>query len=397
MGKSMPSMLRVGRNINKSFNASALFGIVQTEPGKMNAIPLERTINTDKFWKLGVQLEYKLANDYILNETSWFDPYLFLGMNASSVDEVAYLSSSMGVGVSIWPIKQFGVNFQGAYDYNYDFNDYMHYSVGLVFRFGKASDSDGDGISDKKDLCPEVAGLGQFQGCPDTDGDGIQDKDDKCPMEAGPIELNGCPDTDGDGIADADDLCPDEAGPAEFNGCPDSDGDGIIDKNDRCPNVAGLEQFAGCPDTDGDGIPDSRDECPEEIGPASNNGCPEPVIEETVIQQINFNAQEVQFELNSAKLTSDSDTRLDNIVKIMKEFPTSRFTIYGYTDNTGPEEYNLKLSRDRAESVKSYMVDKGINANRLEAGGFGEKNPIAPNDTKEGRAKNRRVEIKLVK
>ena len=396
MGNTMPSMLRIGRNINKSFNASALFGIVELEPDRLNMIPLDRQISSDNFWKLGVQLEYKLANDYLLNETSFIDPYLFLGMNNTSIDEVSYLSSSMGVGINVWPLEQFGVNFQGSYDYNWDFNDYMHYSIGLVFRFGKKQDADGDGIADKKDLCPEVAGLAQFQGCPDTDGDGIQDSEDQCPRDAGPLELNGCPDTDGDGIPDKDDLCPDEAGPAEFDGCPDSDGDGIIDKNDRCPNVPGVEEFVGCPDTDGDGIPDSRDNCPEEAGPASNMGCPEPEIEEVVIETIDFNAQDIQFEINSANLKRSSIEKLDNIVEIMKEFPTAEFTIYGYTDITGPDDFNLQLSKERAQAVKDYLVEKGINANRLEAGGFGEQNPIAPNDTPEGREKNRRVEIKLV-
>lgn len=396
MGEHRPSMFRLGRNINPSFNASALLAVAKVQPDKMNLIPLDKTISSDRFTKYGVQLEYKLANGYIFSESSIIDPYFFLGMNGSVIDETTYLSSSMGFGFNIWPVEQFGVNFQGAYDYNWEFDDYMHYSVGLVIRFGKFKDMDGDGIADKKDLCPEVAGLAEFDGCPDTDLDGIQDSEDECPNEPGLAEFNGCPDTDSDGIPDKDDECPNEPGPKELNGCPDSDGDGVPDKDDKCPDVAGEVRYDGCPDSDGDGIPDNLDECPQQAGPADNQGCPWPIIEEVVIEAIEFNAREIQFEINSATIMSSSFDELDAIVKIMKEYPNAEFTVYGYTDITGPDDFNLQLSKDRAQSVKDYLVDKGINANRLESGGFGEQNPIAPNDTPEGRAKNRRVEIKLI-
>lgn len=400
MGKTIPGMLRIGRNINPSFNASALFATVTTEPSKMNLIPLDRLINTDKFYKFGVQLEYRLANDYIINQSSWFDPYLYLGMNGSAIDEITYVSSSMGLGFNIWVIDQLGVNFQGSYDYNYDFNDYMHFSMGIVGRIGKKHDMDGDGISDKKDLCPEVAGLPEFMGCPDTDGDGIPDKDDECPRAAGTMELNGCPDTDGDGVADKDDACPNEAGPIEFNGCPDTDGDGVIDKNDDCPELAGLAQYNGCPDTDGDGVPDNLDDCPNEVGPKNNKGCPIPVavpVVNEVAEQLSFHSEQVEFKSSSFELTSESHNNLDKVLEIMNKYPESRFSIYGYTDNTGPADFNLYLSKQRAKAVKDFLAQKGIDKNRLESEGFGIKNPIAPNNTKEGREKNRRVEIKLIK
>jgi len=270
----------------------------------------------------------------------------------------------------------------------------------VVARFGKKHDMDGDGISDKNDLCPEIAGLPEFMGCPDTDGDGIADKDDECPRAAGPAELNGCPDTDGDGIADKDDQCPNEAGLAEFNGCPDSDGDGVMDKKDECPTVPGLAQFNGCPDTDGDGVPDNRDDCPNEVGPKNNKGCPIPVVPVVpieVVKQLDFHSDHVQFKSSSAELMTQSYEDLNKVIDIMKAFPKEKFTIYGYTDNTGPAAFNLKLSKERADSVKDYFVKNGIDALRLESGGFGIQNPIAPNDSPEGRLKNRRVEIKLIK
>ncbi len=140
-------------------------------------------------------------------------------------------------------------------------------------RFGCAADDDN----------------GNGGGAVDSDGDGIPDTEDECPNEAGPASNNGCPETtpvdsDGDGIPDTEDECPDEAGPASNNGCPettpvDSDGDGIPDTEDECPNEAGPASNNGCPETtpvdsDGDGIPDTEDACPNEAGPASNNGCP---------------------------------------------------------------------------------------------------------------------------
>ena len=136
-------------------------------------------------------------------------------------------------------------------------------------------DKDHDGIADKDDACPDDSGLVKFKGCPDKDGDGITDKEDACPEVAGLADLKGCPDKDGDGVTDKEDACPDEKGLANFKGCPDKDGDGVMDKEDACPDVAGLAAFKGCPDKDGDGVEDKTDLCPDKPGPASNKGCPE--------------------------------------------------------------------------------------------------------------------------
>lgn len=135
-------------------------------------------------------------------------------------------------------------------------------------------DRDGDSIPDKDDACPDVKGLKALKGCPDRDGDGIADKDDKCPDDKGLVEFDGCPDRDGDKIIDKDDECPDEPGLAEFMGCPDRDADGTPDKYDACPDVAGPKELKGCPDKDGDGVMDKDDVCPDVAGPAENKGCP---------------------------------------------------------------------------------------------------------------------------
>ena len=138
----------------------------------------------------------------------------------------------------------------------------------------RAKDRDGDYVSDRKDVCPDVKGLWTFRGCPDTDEDGIKDQDDTCPSEAGPASSSGCPDADGDGIFDKNDACPTEAGPVKLNGCPDTDNDGLADKEDECPRQAGLPEFGGCPDTDRDGLKDGQDTCPTAAGLKELGGCP---------------------------------------------------------------------------------------------------------------------------
>lgn len=136
-------------------------------------------------------------------------------------------------------------------------------------------DTDGDAVSNRRDECPDLAGLWAFKGCPDRDGDGIKDSEDQCPEHAGPKETKGCPDSDGDGIFDKNDACPNAAGPQKFNGCPDTDNDGVPDSEDACPQKAGLPEFGGCPDTDGDGLMDNEDDCPEAKGSKLLRGCPD--------------------------------------------------------------------------------------------------------------------------
>jgi outer membrane protein OmpA-like peptidoglycan-associated protein len=117
----------------------------------------------------------------------------------------------------------------------------------------KVYDKDKDGVNDKQDLCPEIAGKMELMGCPDKDNDGIADKDDKCPDFAGKPDFNGCPDKDNDGIIDTEDECPEIAGIKILNGCPDKDNDGIPDKDDKCPDIAGNKDYLGCPPPQIDG------------------------------------------------------------------------------------------------------------------------------------------------
>ena len=149
-----------------------------------------------------------------------------------------------------------------------DFDDVCPEIAGLVELNG-CPDKDNDGVHDLADACPDLPGFPETNGCPDRDNDGTADKDDNCPDEYG--LAGGCPDKDEDGIADKDDACPDAKGLAEMNGCPDSDGDGVADHLDKCPDVAGENE--GCPDSDGDGVHDGIDECPKVPGSAELKGC----------------------------------------------------------------------------------------------------------------------------
>lgn len=256
-------------------------------------------------------------------------------------------------------------------------------------------DRDGDGVADKDDRCPDVAGLKSLQGCPDRDGDGIADIDDRCPDVAGSLALKGCPDSDGDGVPDIDDQCPNtkHGYKVDAKGCPfDNDNDGVVNEEDRCPNQAGPASLKGCPDTDGDGVPDIDDRCPTVKGTIANHGCPE--ISKESIKRITEIGSKVFFENNSDKLKVASLVQLDELATILQKYETANLIIEGYTDSRGDDAMNMTLSQKRTESVKTYLMGKGIMESRLTATGFGKSSPIADNKTAIGRAKNRRVELK---
>jgi outer membrane protein OmpA-like peptidoglycan-associated protein len=190
----------------------------------------------------------------------------------------SYNNIGLGLGLNLGPVQLYMVsdNVLGAIVPQNTKNLHLHFGINLTF--GRKLDKDKDGISDKKDKCPEMPGIKEFDGCPDKDHDHIADKDDMCPNDSGSIELKGCPDRDHDKIMDLTDSCPDIAGLVEFNGCPDKDGDKIIDKKDACPDEAGTLEMKGCPDKDGDKVIDKEDACPDKPGPETNKGCPEKTL-----------------------------------------------------------------------------------------------------------------------
>ncbi len=237
----------------------------------------------------------------------------------------------------------------------------------------------------------------------DTDGDGVPDIDDLCPEVAGPASNHGCPvftDKDGDGVPDDIDRCPDVAGPKENFGCPwpDKDGDGVPDNKDLCPTVPGPAENAGCPwaDRDKDGVPDKDDECPDEPGPADNHGCPRKMKLVVVRKDRIEIKQQVHFRPAKAVILKSSYELLRQVAQVIKDAPGITVRIEGHTDNVGRLQTNLRVSQARADAVRDFLVKQGVNPKQLAAIGYGPTRPIASNATKAGKAMNRRVEFRIV-
>jgi outer membrane protein OmpA-like peptidoglycan-associated protein len=237
---------------------------------------------------------------------------------------------------------------------------------------------------------------------PDSDHDGFIDSEDKCPNDAG-VAPNGCPaDTDADGVLDRDDFCPREAGPAP-KGCPiidlDPDKDGIPLPCDQCPTEKGVKPD-GCPirDTDGDGILDDVDKCPKEPetknGYEDKDGCPDTVPER--VKKFQGVVEGIYFDQGKATIRANSKPVLGNAAKVMQDFPSISFEISGHTSSEGTEAVNQKLSQDRADAVKQWLVNLGIPSERIRTRGAGPTEPIADNKTEAGRIKNRRIEFKVL-
>jgi outer membrane protein OmpA-like peptidoglycan-associated protein len=210
----------------------------------------------------------------------------------------------------------------------------------------------------------------------DSDGDGIPDDIDRCPLE--PEDKDGFQDEDG---------CPD----------PDNDNDGVVDAMDACPNNPGPVENRGCPvlDRDGDGIPDSEDKCPDQAG-VPPDGCPRRYTLLEVMRERIVIKQQVKFATAKYKVLPASYSLLNQVVQVLNDFPKMRVRIEGHTDNVGGEASNLKLSQKRAESVRAYLIAKGISPDRLEAVGYGMTRPISSNKTQKGRTQNRRTEFHIV-
>ena len=286
----------------------------------------------------------------------------------------------------------------------------------LQHRPGK--DADGDGIPDIRDKCPNTPKGARVDGngCPkDTDGDGVVDGVDRCPdtPHGAKVDAEGCPlDTDQDGVYDGIDQCPDtpRGSRVDSKGCSqDSDGDGVADDADKCPNTARGAKVGsdGCPvesDGDGDGVSDDKDRCPDTPrgSKVDGQGCPEKAAAPAAAaapavlpeSKKSLVLEGVNFDTNSARLQSSSTAVLDRVADGLKSNPEARIEVGGHTDSQGADDHNMKLSRERANAVRDYLVGKGVSASQLTAKGYGETKPIADNKTAGGRAVNRRVELK---
>lgn len=234
----------------------------------------------------------------------------------------------------------------------------------------------------------------------DRDYDGLYDHEDEC-ADQGALTVNGCPaDSDGDGVLDPVDECPAVVG-AEPTGCPnlDEDGDGVPIPVDQCP-----EQMAstkdGCPDQDldGDGILGADDKCPKQPetrnGFEDDDGCPDEMPD--AIKQFTGVIQGINFRQGTAEIEKTSFVVLDSAVEILAQYPSIRIEVSGHTSSEGTAERNDELSLERAEAVRSYFISKSIDGDRVIARGAGSSEPVADNETKEGREKNRRIEFRIL-
>jgi OOP family OmpA-OmpF porin len=366
--------------------------------GSLNKIETLNTKNDSDFLYYTIDANAKYDLNNLIGKTAWFNPYIYLGGGYTSLNSSAEVMINGGAGFNTWFSDNIGLNFQTGIRNGFSNKIKAHYqhSLGLVIKFG-GKDTDGDEVYDKNDACPEVAGLVEFNGCPDSDGDGIKDSDDACPNVAGLAAMNGCPDADTDGVADKDDMCPNLKGTKANKGCPDADGDGVVDKNDKCPTEAGPMSNGGCPwpDTDGDGVLDKDDKCPEVAGIASEGGCPEVISNEAKMGMDAF-ANAILFNTGRASFKLGITNELDSMSAIMNQFPAAEFAINGYTDSVGTAVSNIELSEKRANAVKTYLVENGIDAGRLTTKGFGEESPVDTNMNRAGRLKNRRVEVNVI-
>jgi OOP family OmpA-OmpF porin len=295
--------------------------------------------------------------------------------------------------------------------------------LGIVYE-PRIGDRDGDGIRDNIDQCPDqpedLDGFQDEDGCPelDNDGDGIPDSKDKCPTVKGTWERQGCPeegDRDGDGIVDSLDKCPDDPedvdGFDDEDGCPelDNDQDGIPDNLDKCPNEAedkdGFEDSDGCPDPDNDkdNILDKQDKCPDKPetynGVEDEDGCPD--AEKGRVMRTKGKIEildKVYFDTGKTTIKPVSFAILDAVFVLLKNSPDIELIeIQGHADERGNDNANMKLTQGRVQSVKEYLVKKGIDDNRLVAQGYGETRPLCQERKEECWEKNRRVEFVILK
>jgi len=375
---------------------------------------------------------------FILSIDDKYFPYLFAGVsnlhfdpkgeggeqlpnNAESTSETNYnlelgvrypvtpnLSINASAGVQVSPNDWLDDQAIGT-------NNDLFFTVlgGISYSFLTEFDSDGDGVIDADDACPNTPTgirVNEF-GCPiDSDNDGVPDYQDNCPgtLKNVKVDAYGCPiDSDNDGVPDYTDICPNTSAGISVDelGCPyDLDADGVPDYLDRCPDTPYSVEVNnhGCPlDSDLDGVPDYLDQCPGTLAgmQVDEQGCeitpkaPEPVIKEPESLDVLTLSAGTSFAFNSADLKPAAYPELEKFLKEMKKYPMSRWKIEGYTDNIGSETGNLRISKMRADAVANYFISRGIPKGRLIIEGMGSKNPIADNKTELGREKNRRVVV----
>ena len=392
-----------------------------------DALSVEALMAADKFLlksfglRLGVNLGYRYrAGEYrefrnnVINDEVLWGVGVSVPMLFDRLDLIGEIDGAIGIARRGRALEEGEVNAEARLAGRFKISDRWTITAGLGSGL-----SQGVGTPDVR----AIVGLGGYwvtggEWGYDFDGDGIYGKRDTCPRQAedydGHEDFDGCPDldNDGDGIEDDDDECDNTPEGVEVgeDGCPDDDldGDGIPNKYDQCPedpeDIDRFEDGDGCPDIDNDkdGIVDTKDSCPNE--PENFNefldedGCPDDPDQKVVIAKDKIIITEpVYFATNKDAILKQSYEILDEVARVLIENPQIDLVrVEGHTDDRGRDAYNQELSQRRANSVRRYLIDKGVEKDRLEAVGYGESQPISENETNEGRAKNRRVEFTIV-
>ena len=370
--------LGFGKEISDSFNLELGLGLNRFD--SLN--------NSPDLKQLGLELDAL----YFFNRESAFSPYIATGIGMVNTSESDDTNPNWSAGVGLLTdlsfLKDAKFRTEVRFQQEYDSSEYAHDDV--LLRAGVQIP-----IGGKTKTLPSKPML------KDTDDDGVNDTDDKCPATPAGTAVNsyGCElDSDNDGVVDSKDQCPNTARGVAVNknGCKidgDTDKDGVKDSMDQCPNTLAGTQVdpRGCSmDNDKDSVINSEDQCPATpVGARVDfKGCE--------IKQV-ISLPDVNFELNSAKLTASSVATLDGAAETLNKFTDINAEVAGHTDSTGADSYNMSLSDKRAKTVKDYLISKGVSASRLSSKGYGETQAIADNSTKPGRAMNRRVDLNVVK
>lgn len=260
-------------------------------------------------------------------------------------------------------------------------------------------DSDQDGYTDDRDVCPLEAGS-LPNGCPvrDTDQDGVLDTSDQCVNDPG-VAPTGCPilDADQDGLLDTVDQCVSEKGVAP-TGCPDADMDGILDQNDKCPAVPGVAPDGCLVDADNDGLLGADDHCPDvaenKNGFEDKDGCPDELP--AAVKSFMGVIAGIEFDTNKDTIRDSSAAVLDRALAVLTDYPSLSVEVIGHSDDRGARDHNIELSQRRADSVKNHLVARGIDPRRIRPVGAGPDQPLVPNTSLVGRQKNRRIEFRVI-
>ena len=328
-----------------------------------------------------VSLDFNLNYKFLTDEHP-IVPYVTAGIGVG-IDRLIYYSAYAPVGAGLQIKANYGsyIFIQATHNAETSYLTKKHNSYSISYSLPLKG-------KDRKPVLLPPAPI-----IVDGDNDGVVDGLDKCPSQAGTAKYNGCPipDTDSDGVNDEQDKCPSQAGTVKYNGCPipDTDKDGVNDEQDKCPTVSGLTRYGGCPipDTDKDGVNDEEDRCPTEAGIAANKGC------EDIQPLLNEIAKDFKFQTGKVSLNSKTLIKLDAVVAALNKYPNINLEIVGNTDNTGSKRINQPLSEKRAKVVSTYLVKKGIPAERLNNIGVADTNPVDTNKTSKGRASNRRTDM----